>query len=366
MPSSEELLRPREHVPLSPLSTLGVGGPARWFAAAGSIDAVAAAHRFATERGLPIFILGGGSNIVVADAGFGGCVIAVGVRGLSFAVEGGDTLVTAGAGEPWDRVVEEAVRRGLCGIECLSGIPGSVGGTPIQNVGAYGQEVGDTIDCVTVYDRTRSTVSGIDAAACEFAYRASRFRGRDAGRFVICGVTFRLRPGQPSAVYPDLVEYLERTGNAYPSLADIRDAVLSIRRRKGMVVDPADPDSRSVGSFFMNPVVTDARRDRLSSVAGAPAPGFAMRDGRVKVPAAWLIERAGFTRGHADGAVGISGKHPLALVNRGGATARDVLRLAARIKRAVVERFDVWLRPEPIFVGFGEDPDLIFLQKAAE
>jgi UDP-N-acetylmuramate dehydrogenase len=364
--SSEARLRPRERVQLSALSTLGVGGQARWFVPVASIEAVAATHRFAVERGVPLFVLGGGSNIVVADGGIDGCVMHIGLRGVQFAVDGEDTLVTAGAGEPWDHVVDAVVRRGLAGVECLSGIPGSVGGTPIQNVGAYGQEVAETIERLTVYDRTDAQVVQLDASACEFAYRASRFKGRDAGRFVVCDVTFRVRPGPPSVAYPDVIEQLHRGGLQSPPVGDVRAAVLAIRRRKGMVIDPADPDTRSVGSFFMNPVVTAADRERIGALASEAAPGFVLPDGRMKVPAAWLIERAGFRKGDADGPVGISTKHPLALVNRGGASARDVLRLAERIKRAVVDRFGVWLRPEPIFVGFGSDAGVIFLQKAAD
>jgi UDP-N-acetylmuramate dehydrogenase len=364
--SSDELVHPREHVPLSALSTLGVGGPARWFVTAASIEAVAAAHRFTVERGVPLFVLGGGSNIVIADEGIAGCVVHVGLRGVRRSTDGEDVLVTAGAGEPWDEVVDAVVRRGLAGVECLSGIPGSVGGTPIQNVGAYGQEVADTIERLTVYDRTTATTVQLGAPACEFAYRTSRFKARDAGRFVVCDVTFRVRPGAPTVAYPDVVEQLPRERLTAPSVADVRAAVLAIRRRKGMVIDAADADTRSVGSFFMNPVVTAADRERIAGTAGEAVPGFALPDGRVKVPAAWLIERAGFRKGDADGPVGVSTKHPLALVNRGGATARDVLRFAGRIKRTVVDRFGVWLRPEPVFVGFGTDPGLSFLQKAAD
>ena len=323
-------------------------------------------HRFAAERGLPLFVLGGGSNIVVADDGIDGCVMHVCIRGVGFTSDAGDTLVTAGAGEPWDCVVRAIAGRGLSGTECLSGIPGSVGGTPIQNVGAYGQEVGDTIDSVTVYDSVASAELRLTSAECEFAYRSSRFKGRDAGRFVVCDVTYRVRPGAPSPTYPDVVEYLRRAGVSSPAVTDVRGAVLAVRRRKGMVIDPADPDTKSVGSFFMNPVVSGAHHDRIASIAGGRPPGFPMSGGRVKVPAAWLIERAGFRKGDVDGAVGISTKHPLALVNRGGATARDVLRLAGRIKQGVVARFDIWLRPEPVFVGFGSDADLDFLQRAAD
>jgi UDP-N-acetylmuramate dehydrogenase len=192
----------------------------------------------------------------------------------------------------------------------------------------------------------------------------SRFKGADEGRFVVCDVTFRLRPGPPTATYGDVAAYLKQSAVATPTVSLVRDAVLAIRRSKGMVVDARDPDSRSVGSFFMNPVVRDADRERVAAIAGERPPGFAMDDGRVKIPAAWLIERAGFRKGHVDGAVGISTKHPLALVNRGGAVAADVLRLARAVKQGVGDRFDVWLKPEPIFVGFDVDPDVTFLTKA--
>ncbi len=200
--------------------------------------------------------------------------------------------------------------------------------------GAYGQEVSSTIEHVTVYDCVDHTVRSMRAAECGFSYRMSRFKAADEGRFVVCDVTFRLRPGPPTATYADVAAYLKRSDVSDTSVSIVRDAVLSIRRSKGMVVDARDPDSRSVGSFFMNPIVTEADRERVASIAGERPPGFATNDGRVKIPAAWLIERAGFTRGHVDGAVGISTKHPLALVNRGGATAADVLRLARRVKRA--------------------------------
>jgi UDP-N-acetylmuramate dehydrogenase len=258
-----------------------------------------------------------------------------------------------------------AVDRGLAGVECLSGIPGTVGGTPIQNVGAYGQEVSSTIEHVTVYDCVDHTVRSMRAADCGFSYRMSRFKAADEGRFVVCDVTFRMRPGPPTATYADIAAYLRRSDVSSPTVAVVRDAVLSIRRSKGMVVDERDPDSRSVGSFFMNPVVAEAVRERVASVAGERPPGFATSDERVKIPAAWLIERSGFTKGYADGAVGISTKHPLALVNRGGATAADVLRLARAVKQGVGDRFGVWLRPEPIFVGFDADPAVDFLIKAA-
>jgi UDP-N-acetylmuramate dehydrogenase len=347
-------------VPLAGFTTLGVGGPAQWFAAASSVDDVQVAREWAVERGLPLFVLGGGSNLVIADTGVAGVVMHMRLRGVHFHVQGGETFMRAGAGEPWDRIVEIAVGRGVAGLECLSGIPGSVGGTPIQNVGAYGQEVGDSIDRVTVFDQDTGDVSTMAAQECGFSYRMSRFKSSER-RHVVCDVTWRLRAGAPTIVYPDVAAFLREAGCANPTLADVRQSVLAIRRRKGMVLDAADPDTRSVGSFFMNPIVTVGTREEISSLAGAAAPGFAIGGDRVKVPAAWLIERAGFQKGMADGAAGISTKHPLALVNRGGATARDVVRLAVRIRRQVLDRFGVALRPEPVFAGFDGDPDVEYL-----
>jgi UDP-N-acetylmuramate dehydrogenase len=354
---------PRANVPLASLGTLGVGGAARWFVRAEDTQEVAAAHRWCTEQGIPWFVLGGGSNLVIADEGFDGLVLQIGMLGTSIARDFEDTRVTAGAGESWDWLVEMLVGRGLAGVECLSGIPGTVGGTPIQNVGAYGQDVAGTIERVTVYDTVDRAIQSLTAAECGFAYRMSRFKGVDAGRFVVCDVTFRLRPGPPTSTYADVASYLKRANMSQPTLSIVREAVLSIRRSKGMVVDSADPDSRSVGSFFMNPIVMTEAVERVASIAGERPPCFAIDDGRVKIPAAWLIERSGFRKGHEDGAVGISTKHPLALVNRGGATAGDVLRLAAAVKRGVADRFGVWLRTEPVFVGFNGNPDVEFLTR---
>jgi UDP-N-acetylmuramate dehydrogenase len=216
---------------------------------------------------------------------------------------------------------------------------------------------------VAVFDRADATVKQLTVQECRFGYRSSRFKSDDVGRFVVCGVTFRLRPGAAEATYPDVVAALAATGATAADVGSVREIVLAIRRRKGMVVDPGDADTRSVGSFFMNPALTSSQRDRVAAVAGEAPPAFLLPDGRVKVPAAWLIERAGFRRGDVDGRVGISGKHPLALVNRGGATARDVLRFAARIKRHVADRFDVSIVPEPVFVGLDGNADLDYLRK---
>jgi UDP-N-acetylmuramate dehydrogenase len=347
--------------PLAPLTTLGVGGPARWLLRARTTADVEHAHRWSVSYGAPLFILGGGSNVVIADEGFDGLVVHVDVRGRDYAHDGTETMVTVGAGESWDETVAECVARGLAGLECLSGIPGTVGGTPIQNVGAYGQEVASCIDHLTAFDRENSALGTLTGRDCRFSYRTSRFKQTDSGRFVICTVTFRLRAGLPTTAYPDITEYLARSGVSAPDVEHVRNAVLAVRRRKGMVIDPGDPDTRSVGSFFMNPVVAEGARDRVGALAGAQPPAFPADGRRVKLPAAWLIERAGFRRGDTEGNVGISTKHTLALVNRGGATARDVLRFAARIKRGVLDRFGISLRPEPVFVGFSRNHDLEFL-----
>jgi UDP-N-acetylmuramate dehydrogenase len=349
---------PERDVPLAPLSTLGVGGSAAWFGTARSTADVQRASEWCAMRSVPLFVLGGGSNLVVADDGFAGLALKVAIPGRAFTEVTDDAYeVRAGAGEPWDRLVADAVRRSLGGFECLSGIPGSVGGTPIQNVGAYGQEVADTIVTVEAYDRCAGTLVRLAAADCRFAYRMSRFKRDEPDRWVVCGVTFRLSPGAAPVRYPDLIRYFDERGISTPQSSDIRQAVLTIRARKGMVVDPDDPDSRSVGSFFMNPILTAAQRDEVSRRAGEPAPAYPAGDG-VKMPAAWLIERAGFPRGSADGRVGTSGKHPLAIVNRGGASARDVVRFALAIKQRVLDRFGVRLRPEPVFLGFDGDPDV--------
>jgi UDP-N-acetylmuramate dehydrogenase len=361
LPLTETLRGAAEAEPLAPMTTLGVGGPARWLLRARTSDDVDRAHRWSALNGVPLFVLGGGSNLVVADDGFDGLVVHLDVRGREHTNDGSDTLVTVGAGESWDDTVADCVAQGLAGLECLSGIPGTVGGTPIQNVGAYGQDVAASIDHVTAYDRQTAALCALTGRDCGFSYRMSRFKQADSGRFVICTVTFRLRPGRPTTVYPDISEYLARAGVSTPDVEHVRNAVLAVRRRKGMVIDADDPDTRSVGSFFMNPIVLAGDRDRVNAVAGAQPPAFPADAGRIKLSAAWLIERAGFRRGDAAGNVGISTKHTLALINRGGATARDVLRFAARIKHGVLDRFGISLRPEPVFVGFGRSHDLEFL-----
>jgi UDP-N-acetylmuramate dehydrogenase len=348
---------PGADVPLAPLSTLGVGGAARWYVRCESVAQVQAANRWASERGLPLMILGGGSNVVISDEGFRGAVLHVLITGATMKAADDGARIDAGAGEPWDPLVARVVAEGYSGLECLSGIPGLTGGTPIQNVGAYGQEVADTIESVTAVDRTSGDEVVIPASECGFSYRRSRFKQADARRFIVCGVAFHVRRGAPTVTYPDVMAWVERRRINRPAAADIRDAVLDIRRHKGMVLDADDSDTRSVGSFFMNPVVPET----VQAALGAPA--FSMGNGRVKIPAAWLIERSGFPKGFAAGAVGLSTKHPLAIVNRGGARAADVVELAVRIKQAVLERYGIALRPEPEFVGFEHDDRVQFLRR---
>jgi len=353
---------PTEHVALAPYCTLGVGGAARWTLAATDAAAVRAALEWAAEQGLETLVMGGGSNLVVADAGWPGLVLQLAMRGVAFEPAGATVRVRAAGGEHWDALVAACVARDLAGLECLAGIPGRVGATPIQNVGAYGQEVAAVIEQVTVLDRRDLTTVVLTGAECGFGYRDSRFKRADAGRFVVLEVAFRLAPGgAPRLAYPELIAALS---SATPSLAQVRDAVLALRARKGMVLDAADPDTRSCGSFFMNPVVDAATHAALRDDAGAPAPAFAAGAGQVKVPAAWLIERAGFAKGTARGAVGLSTKHPLALVNRGGATAREVVAFARELQRGVAERFGIVLHAEPEFVGFGAGPDVAALRGA--
>jgi UDP-N-acetylmuramate dehydrogenase len=343
----------RDRVPLAPLTTLEVGGDARHFTEATDEEAVIAALRWAAGRDLPVAILGGGSNVVAADAGFDGLVIRVAPRGLRFgAAAGGAVAVTAAAGEPWDDLVAQTVARGLGGLECLSGIPGLAGATPIQNVGAYGQEVAETIRFVRVLDRATWQPEELAAADCGFGYRDSRFK-REPQSFVVLAVTFALRPGAPPAVrYPELASAL--AGTTAPTLADARAAVLALRAKKSMVIRAGDPNRRSAGSFFTNPVVAAPAADEVARRAGVAAeamPRFPAGPGRVKLSAAWLIERAGFGKGFRCGAVGISTAHALALVNLGGARAADLLDLAAEIVSAVRDRLGITLVPEPVLLG---------------
>jgi UDP-N-acetylmuramate dehydrogenase len=360
---------PREHVPLAPHCTLGVGGPARYFVEARTEADVADALDWARGRGVPVRVLGGGSNLVVADAGIDALVLKIGLRGVQVADPGEGAAgggpggsrapveVTAAAGEPWDDLVRMTVARGWAGLECLSGIPGLVGATPIQNVGAYGQDVAAVVTAVRALDRAGGAVVGLAGAECAFAYRDSRFKSAEPGRFVVLAVTYRLSPGGAPAVrYAELERDLRGRGRREPTVADVRESVLAIRRSKSMVLDPADPNRRSCGSFFVNPSVTPEACARVEAEARDPAmPRWPQPDGTVKLSAAWLIERAGFRRGETEGPVGLSTRHTLAVVAHDGATARDVARFARRVRAAVAERFGVHLTPEPEFWGMALD-----------
>ena len=345
-------------VPLASRTTLGVGGPARTIVdALDEIEAVEAILAADRQRE-PVLILGGGSNLVVADAGFAGTVVAFATRGIDLRPSDDDTvLVEVAAGESWDAVVEMAVGEGLAGVECLSGIPGTAGATPIQNVGAYGQELADTLATVRVLDRHDGDVHTLLAADCAFGYRDSRFRSAEPGRYAILAITLRLRRGPPAPVRQG--EVAAGLAETESTLAAVRDIVLKVRKRKAMLVDPRNPETRSAGSFFVNPVVPAGLADAIRARAPAGAPPLAVWDvgpGRVRIPAAWLIEQAGFPRGLEWGPVGLSRRHALALVNRGNATAAAVVALAREVRAGVVATFGVSLQPEPVFVGFVGDP----------
>ena len=355
----------QENVSLAPFSTLDIGGPARFMAEADDESQVLEALELAMVRNLPLFVLGGGSNTVFSDSGFPGLVIRMANRGLH-PVGDADGVINVAAGENWDAFVRWSVERGLAGIECLSGIPGTVGGTPIQNVGAYGQEVSEVIASVRVVERETGCIMDLSKDSCGFGYRTSAFNTTQRGRYIVLSVSFWLRPGgEPRIQYADLRRLFEKQTNGI-SLAEIRNGVLAIRASKAMVLTPGDPDSRSAGSFFKNPVVTEEQfseieesariRGRLSKSESLLR--YRSGQGQVKLAAAWLIERAGFQKGYSRGRVGLSSKHTLALVNRGGATAAEVLDLMREIQDGVRSAFGIDLVPEPVFVGFQDRPNI--------
>ncbi len=344
---------------LAPLTTFGIGGPARWFAEAATEAEIAEASDWARGRGVPLFVLGGGSNVLIADGGFPGLVLHLGLKGF----ERDGELFRVAAGESWEHCVQQTTGANCAGMECLTGIPGTVGGTPVQNVGAYGQEAASIVERVRALDLLERTFVEFSNAECEFAYRKSRFNSTDRGRFVVTRVDYRLREnGVPLIAYRDLKAHFADWTTA-PTLAETADAVRSIRRSKGMLLVDGDPDCRSAGSFFKNPSVSEevaVRVQEVAASAGVPLRVFPAEDGMVKIPAAWLVEQAGFQKGYttdglgnaAGGAAGISSRHTLALVNRGGATAKEILALAERISGAVEARFGIRLQREPELVGF--------------
>lgn len=330
----------QENVPLAPKTTLGVGGSAAFFMAPDRRERVLKALEWAQAQHLPVFVLGGGSNVVVADEGWPGLVLTPALCSI-------DGL-QVGAGHSWDRFVDHCTHAGLAGVECLAGIPGTVGATPIQNVGAYGQEVADTIQSVTALHRTTGELRTFHHAECQFGYRQSRFNTTELGQWLLLEVTFALQAGAPPALrYRDLQQHFGP--RATPTLPEVAQAVRQIRAQKGMVVDPSDPASRSAGSFFKNPTLSAAQAALLPE----SAPRFPQADGRVKIPAAWLIEHADLQKGQSlGGGVSLSPKHVLALINTGTATAGAVVQAACAVQKQVEARWGITLHPEPLFVGF--------------
>jgi UDP-N-acetylmuramate dehydrogenase len=360
----DEVVQLREQVPLAPYTTLGLGGRARYFIECGTEEQVRAALASAAERRLPVYVLGGGSNVVFLDSGFPGLILRITIGGIEFR-DGPAPEVRAGAGVDWDTLVQGVVQRGWSGVECLSGIPGTVGGTPIQNVGAYGQEIAETLVSVACLDRTTLERRTFTARDCAFGYRDSRFKRADRGRYVVLEVTLRLaRDQRPRIRYPELQRAVADLGGLETvapadAVRQVREAVLALRRRKSMVLDPADPNTRSAGSFFTNPVVPASAfadlEQRWQGIPSFPA------DGGVKVPAAWLVEQAGFPKGYrgggggGGGGSGISTRHALALVNLGG-TSADLLALAEEVRAGVEQQFGIRLAYEPEVVSPSSPP----------
>jgi len=344
-------LKIREEVELAPLTTFGVGGTARYFAVAKSEDDVLQAVAWAEERKLPLFVIGGGSNLLVRDDGFRGLVLQMAIKGIEHL---GNGLFDVGAGENWDKFVQRMVVHGFEGIECMAGIPGSVGGTPVQNVGAYGQEVSQTIKRVRAFDRESHMFVELRKEVCRFRYRQSRFNTEDPGRFIVTQVRFRLFPGGvPALKYPELKERVSKLPKQPATLKDVAATVREIRRSKGMLLVKGDAENHTAGSFFKNPVVDAAMLDPIATVAGVTAdkvPQWPAGEGKIKLSAAWLLEHAGFVKGWGTGTVGISSRHTLALINRGGATFADVLRVKCQIDEHVWEKFGIRLDREPVIM----------------
>jgi UDP-N-acetylmuramate dehydrogenase len=348
----------QQNIPLAPLTTLKVGGPARYFVDAHSEHEVNLAVAHAAAQRLPLFVLGGGSNLLIADEGWPGLVLKVSLRGIEFEGDREKMLFTAAAGEDWDSFVALTIAKECAGLECLSGIPGTVGGTPVQNVGAYGQEVSETITRVRALEIASGEIVELSNADCGFAYRASKFNTTLRGRHIVLEVAYLLRRhGLPAIKYDDLKKFFAvQPGTAQPTLQQVRDAVRAIRQGKAMLILPGDEDCRSAGSFFKNPVVSAAEAARVQALAAKRVPEKTLprypgESGKVKLPAAWLVEQSGFHKGYTRGPVGISRKHALAIVNRGGATAKDILALKEEIQHRVFDLWGVNLHPEPVFVG---------------
>ena len=341
-----------EQVALAPYTTFGIGGPARWFIEASTEDEVVEAVRFAREQKVQLFVLGGGSNLLVSDAGFPGVVLHIALKGIQQQTSQERTHFAVAAGEDWDAFVSLAVEQNCGGIECLAGIPGSVGGTPVQNVGAYGQEVAETIRSVRVLDLQSLNFAQLRNQECKFEYRKSIFNSSDRGRHIVLRVDYMLTSNASSAIsYVDLRQHFQGKSSP-PTLIEVSSAVREIRGRKGMLIVPGDADCRSAGSFFKNPIVSGEHFSRIVAEAGGlNVPRYPAGNGLIKLPAAWLLDQAGFHKGYALGRAGISSKHTLALINRDGASAGDIAALRDIIVAKVLEKFAIRLEPEPVWVG---------------
>jgi UDP-N-acetylmuramate dehydrogenase len=360
-------------IPLAPLTTLRIGGPAEYFLDARTEDEIDAAYDWAASKSMPVFVLGGGSNLLIADRGVRGLTLLIRLGGRRNA-DASEPLkpltainrsgklcetVDVAAGENWDDFVALCVQHGLAGIECLSGIPGTIGGTPVQNVGAYGQDVSETIARVRAFDRRRAKFVDLDHQACGFAYRTSIFNTTERDQFIVTAVRYQLRAGgAPTTRYAEVQRRFKGLSQP-PTLAQVRNAVFDIRKSKAMVLVEGEPESRSAGSFFKNPIVSEAQYSDVAQRVKEPPPRFPANPGQVKIPAAWLIEHAGFEKGYRpllpDGSqspAGISSRHALAIVNYNGARAEHVIALKREIQQHVFDRFGVRLLPEPVFVGF--------------
>jgi UDP-N-acetylmuramate dehydrogenase len=349
-----------ENVPLAPLTTIGIGGPARFLARARTEEQIIDGLEFARQKGCPVFVLGSGSNIIVSDSGFPGLILKIELSGIQGLEDNAKGRIAAAAGEDWDSLVQRCVDRNLAGIECLSGIPGTVGATPIQNVGAYGQEVAAAIQGIRVLDRESHAMAYLRNTECGFAYRTSIFNTTSKDRYVVLRVDFVLQPdGEAHIQYQDLQRHFSGSQRT-PCIREVREATLQIRAAKGMVLKKRDPESASAGSFFKNPILSPDQAESLEEkarsggilAASERIPRFAAGAGQVKLPAAWFVERAGFHKGFAFGRMGISTKHSLALINRGGARAQEVVDLMNLIQGRIRMLFGVDLQPEPVFVGF--------------
>jgi UDP-N-acetylmuramate dehydrogenase len=354
-------LRIESQVPLARHTTLELGGPAEYFASVDDRAELIEALEWARTKSLPLTVLGGGSNVVVSDDGVRGLVVKLATHGVMFEPAGEHTLVTAQAGENWDALVAACVDAELAGIECLSGIPGSVGAGPVQNIGAYGQELAHCVRSIEVLDRLTLETQWLSLDACAFEYRNSRWK-RAPGQEIVLSVRLALTPGAaPSLLYPELSQAIAaRGGDSAPSLSEARKAVLALRRGKSMLLDPDDENRRSVGSFFLNPILEPSELERVAERAvelgwitsAAQLPNYPQPDGRVKLSAAWLIERAGSHKGETHGHVGLSSRHSLALVHHGGGSSAELMALAELVRTRVSQCFGIELVPEPVLLGF--------------